>query len=381
MTVGLIYSDEFLRYDFGGAHPLNQIRLKLAFELIKAYGMTDRDDVKVFKPPVADEDDLLLVHDKDYVNYVKALSTSPDRDVYIHGFGPGDNPAFKDVYESDLIHVGGTIKASELVMSGEVRHAFSLGGGYHHALPERASGFCVFNDPAVAIRHIQNKYKLKKVLYIDIDAHHGDGVQWIFYSDPSVMTISLHESGRYLFPGTGMIDEIGKDDARGTKVNIPFPMDATDNAYIYAFEEVVVPIVRKFKPEFMVCQCGGDAHYMDPLTHLALTTRGYSSISKMYRELADEVMDGRYICVTGGGYDALACARSWTAMFAEMIGFEPRNDIPGNFAAFCKKTLGFDPPETLHDEGKIVEDESRIMAFTERVVAELKKKVFPFHGL
>jgi acetoin utilization protein AcuC len=266
-------------------------------------------------------------------------------------------------------------------MKGEVKHVFSLGGGYHHALPERASGFCVFNDPAIAIRHLQKKYKLKKILYIDIDAHHGDGVQWIFYSDPSVMTISLHESGRYLFPGTGAIDEVGKNDAAGTSINIPFPMDATDNAYVYAFEEVVAPLVRSYKPEFMLCQCGGDAHFMDPLTHLALTTRGYGAISKMYRQLADEVMDGRYICVTGGGYDALACARSWTVMFSEMVGFALDNKIPKDFATLCKKTLGFEPPGVLNDDEKIVEDESRIMDVTENVVREIKRKLFPLHGL
>jgi acetoin utilization protein AcuC len=370
-----------MKYDFGKAHPLKQIRLKLAFELIKSYGLLDRDDVKVFEPPLAKEEDLLLVHGQDYVNYVKGISSFPDRDYYLHGFGPGDNPPFEGAFDSDSVHVGATVSACDLVMKGEVEHAYSLGGGYHHAFPDKAAGFCVFNDPAIGIEHLKKEWGLKKVLYIDIDAHHGDGVQWIFYSDPTVMTISLHESGRFLFPGTGSIKELGKGKAEGTKVNIPFPMDATDNAYAYAIEEVVVPLVRSFEPEFMIVQCGGDAHYLDPLTHLALTTKAYKEMSASFHSLAHEVMDGRYICVTGGGYDVLACARLWTVMFSEMAGVNLDYYIPDEFVKLCKTTLGYGPSDGLYDEEKIVDDERYVMETTKNIVSEIKKEIFPFHGL
>lgn len=378
---GVIYSDDYLQYNFGSAHPLNQIRLKLAFELMKSYGIPDRNNVKVFKPPLAKEEDLLLVHDEDYVNYVKNLSTDHDREFYLHGLGPGDNPVFENMFNAASVHTGGTLLGCDLIMQKDVKHIFALGGGYHHALQDRASGFCIFNDPAIAIKYLQTKYKLKRIVYVDIDAHHGDGVQWIFYSDPSVMTISLHESGRYLFPGTGFIEELGKEKAEGTSVNVPLPMNTTDKAYLYAFKEVVVPLVKSFKPEFLIAQCGGDAHHSDPLTHLSLTTKSYLEISKMYRELSNELMDGRWMCVTGGGYDIMACTRMWTLMVSEMCGFHPDKNMPEDFIGLCKRTLGFEPPRELEDDEKTIEDDEHVFETTKSIVKEIKKHIFPYHDI
>jgi len=348
---------------------------------MKSYGLFREGKAKPYAPPAAKEEDLLLVHDQDYVNYVKNLSPSDDREFYHYGFGPGDNPVFENVYNASSIHVGGTLLGCDLIMKKEVKHAFALGGGYHHALSDRASGFCVFNDPAVGLVHLKKKYGLKKVLYVDIDAHHGDGVQWIFYSDPSVMTISIHESGRYLFPGTGFVEEMGKDEAKGTKVNIPLPMNTTDEAYLYAFKELVVPLVKSFKPEFMICQCGGDAHYSDPLTHLALTTKSYRQVSRIYHELAHEVMDGRWMCVTGGGYDLLACGRIWMLMVSEMCKFSPDKEMPDDFIKLCKRVLGSDVPRNLEDEKDVVEKDKYVLETTKSIVAEVKDHIFPLHNL
>ena len=383
--VGLIYSDDFLKYDFGRSHPLNQVRLKLTFELLKSYGVTKNPHVKVFKPPLAKEEDVLLVHDKAYVDYVKKISAKEFEvgEYYRCGFGPGDNPVFENAFEASCFHVGGTLLAADLVMEKKVEHAFSIGGGYHHALRDRASGFCVFNDPAIAIKHLQKEYKLKRIMYIDVDAHHGDGVQWLFFDDPSVMTISLHESGRHLFPGTGFVEESGKDEAAGTKVNVPLPMDTTDGPYVYAFKEVVVPLVRSFKPEFILTQFGADAHEMDPLTHLALTTRSYLEVSKMFHELAHEVSNGRWICVTGGGYDVTACPRIWTVMFSQMAELKLEPHMPEEFIKLCDSMLGYKPQRELMDPERVLNDGEleHSMRTVEKVVDEIKAKIFPRHNL
>jgi acetoin utilization protein AcuC len=376
----VIYSDDFLQYNFGKQHPLNQTRLKLGFELMKSYGFFDKGGVKVYAPPMAKEEDLLLVHTRDYINYVKNLSLD-DRDYYMYGFGPGDNPVFENVYSSSCFHVGGTMKGCDIIMNNEVKHAFSMGGGYHHALPDRASGFCVFNDPAIGIVYLKKKYGLKKILYVDIDAHHGDGVQWIFYSEPSVMTISFHESGRYLFPGTGFVEELGKENAKGTKVNVPLPMNTTDDAYLYAIKEIVVPLAKSFKPEFMMCQCGGDAHYSDPLTHLALTTKAYKEISRIYHELAHDITDGRWLCITGGGYDLLACARIWTVMVSEMSGYRVDENMPDDFINQCKRIMGTRPSRNLMDPEGVVDEERYVMEATKKIVDEVKKHIFPLHSI
>ncbi len=379
--VGLVYSDDYLQYNFGSGHPLNQIRLKLAHELMKAYGILGEDGVKVFGPPKATEDDLLLVHDEDYVNYVRNIASAGEREYYLHGLGPGDNPIFDGMFEASCIHTGGTLLACDLVMEKGFDHVFSLGGGYHHALNKQASGFCIFNDPAVAVKHLQKKHGLKRVLYVDIDAHHGDGVQWLLYEDPSAMTISVHESGRYLFPGTGFVEEMGKGEAAGTKVNVPLPMNTTDDAYLYVINEVVAPLVRSFKPEFLIAQCGADAHFSDPLTHLSLTTKSYIEISRAFHKLVHEVSNGKWICVTGGGYDILACARIWTLMISEMCGFSPDSNMPDDFIKQCKNILGYDPQTSLEDVEKVVNDDRYVLDTVKGVVEEVKKHIFPYHGL
>ncbi|MEW5760385.1 MAG: acetoin utilization protein AcuC, partial [Candidatus Thermoplasmatota archaeon] len=203
MPTALIYSDELMKYELSKEHPLNQIRLKLTYELIRSYGMLS--NLFLYNPNYADEEKILLAHDKDYVDYVKEKSKSPEEDFLssIYCLGTGDNPIFPGMYEASSLHVGGTILACELVLDRKAEHSFFLGGGFHHAKKSNAWGFCIFNDIVIAIKYIKRKYGLKKIMYLDIDAHHCDGVQEAFYSDPTVLKVSFHESGETLFPGTG----------------------------------------------------------------------------------------------------------------------------------------------------------------------------------
>jgi acetoin utilization protein AcuC len=256
----LYYTDKFLGYNFGPEHPLNPVRLRLAYTLIEDFGFLDGIDTCLVEPTPASEEDLLLVHTPQYVEAVKA--EEPD---LAFGLGIDDNPVFKGIYEAARLLAGGSIDAAQKMIQEDCS-AFNLGGGLHHAMPTQASGFCIFNDIALAICILKRRFK--RILYIDIDGHHGDGVQQIFYTDPHVLKISMHESGLYLFPGTGFIDELGEGEGRGYSVNIPMPMYSTDEAFSQAFEEIVPCLFDWFKPEVVVAQFGVDTHYSDPLTSL-----------------------------------------------------------------------------------------------------------------
>ncbi|MCK4444901.1 MAG: acetoin utilization protein AcuC, partial [Thermoplasmata archaeon] len=237
---GLIYSDNLLKYDFGSYHPLSQIRMKLAFELIKDCGFLEKPDVKVVEPSMADEAMILLAHDEEYVNVVRDLSSGVHHaDSFRYGFGLGDNPVFDGMHEASRVHVGATLKACDMVMDGDVQHVFSMGGGFHHALRRRASGFCIYNDVVVAIRNLQKKHSLDRILYADVDAHHADGVQVALYDDPRVMNFSVHESGKFLYPGSGHSDETGEGAGKGFTCNLPLWPNTHDESFIKAFGEIL----------------------------------------------------------------------------------------------------------------------------------------------
>jgi acetoin utilization protein AcuC len=381
VAVGLLYHDDFLRYDFGEGHALRAERVRLARELLRSLGM-DRREVRPLEPKPATEAELLTVHDLDYVEAVKELSVRPaGAEAWEYGFGPGDNPAFRGMYEAASLQVGATVLACDAVMEGEVRAAFSLGGGFHHAWPRKASGFCIFNDPAVGLRHLLDEWGLRRVLYVDIDAHHGDGVQGVFYGDPRVLTISLHEDGRFLFPGTGDVAEIGEGEGEGYAANVPLPPYTQDASYLYAFREVVLPLARAFQPQILVTQCGADAHFRDPLTHLRLTTRTYETVAALFRALADDVCDGRWVAVTGGGYDLTAVPRVWTLVFSAMVGERPPDSLPREWVLLCRRVAEDVPKDgRLRDPAPDDEDEV-VSAGVKRVVKILKERLFPRHGL
>lgn len=342
--VAIVYDDTLLQYDFGPLHPLKSIRLKLAFELMKSMGLLGSSKVSIVEPTTAGVEQILLFHTLNYVNLVEKSSMT--------GRGlldQGDTPAFKGCFEASKRYVGASVLASDLIMRGEVEHAFNPSGGLHHAHPARASGFCIFNDPAIVVSHLKKKYRVRKMLYLDVDAHHGDGVMYGFYSDPSLLDIDFHEDGRYLFPGTGFSHETGEGEARGLKVNIPLLPLTGDRSYLKAFHEIVPKLVRSFKPEVILMQCGADAHFDDRLANLRLSTKCYEKIVDIIHSLAHEVSNGRLLLLGGGGYSLSSVARCWTLAFAKMAETELEDEIPQNWRAFYERLSAEEAPDRLRD--------------------------------
>lgn len=348
--VRLVYSPELVRYDHGPQHPLKPARVLLTRELIAAYGLLDGPAVEEIPARLASDRELGLVHTATYVEAVKAASRGEPGDWWRFGFGPGDNPIFPEMHEASALVAGASLAAAEAVLTGTAEHAFTPAGGLHHAMPDRASGFCVYDDPALAIAWMLD-HGAERVAYVDVDVHHGDGPQAIFWEDPRVLTISLHESGRYLFPGTGFADERGGGPAEGTKVNVPLPPGTGDQGWLRAFREVVPPRVRSWRPDVLVTQLGCDTHHTDPLAHLALSTRSYREAAAVLHDLAHEVAGGRWLATGGGGYQwARVVPRAWTLYFAEMAERPVDDDLPHDWIELAARESGITVPDTLSEE-------------------------------
>ena len=317
-----VYSPEQLGYKFTDSHPFNHKRLLLTMDLLKDINAIS--DTDIIPARVATDEEIALGHDKKYIEIVKnaghGLLTPEQCENY--GIGTEDTPIFSNMHEASALLVGSTLQAVDYVMQGKSRHALNLGGGLHHGFFGRASGFCIYNDSTVAIRYMQEKYNAR-VLYIDTDAHHGDGVQWAFYDDPNVCTLSIHETGRYLFPGTGNVTERGNGQGYGTSFNFPIDAFTEDESYLEIYEQAVREVFEYFKPDVVLTQNGADAHYFDPLTHLYGTMKIYQEIPKLAHKLAHEYCDGKWIAVGGGGYDIWRVVpRAWSLIWTEM------NDLP-----------------------------------------------------
>ncbi|MGM0843904.1 MAG: acetoin utilization protein AcuC [Bacillota bacterium] len=313
-----VYSDKLLDYRFSENHPFNQFRLKLTIDLLQEAGALNQDDI--IEPRMATDEELHLVHDPAYVSAIKSAGngTLPPEKAENYGIGTEDTPIFKGMHEASALLVGGTLTAVDLVMGGVSKHAAHLGGGLHHGFKGKASGFCIYNDSSVAIKYMQKKYNAR-VLYVDTDAHHGDGVQWSFYDDPDVCTLSIHETGRYLFPGTGNINERGHGKGYGYSFNIPLDAFTEDESWLQAYETSFKEVIKFFKPDVILTQNGTDAHYYDPLTHLSSTMNIYQKIPQIAHELAHQYCDGRWIAVGGGGYDIWRVVpRAWSLLWIEM---------------------------------------------------------------
>jgi acetoin utilization protein AcuC len=324
---------------------LTPIRLKLTYELSREKGLIDDQNITVLPPRVATEEEVGLFHVEEYISLVKQMSKSG------HGLlDLGDTPAFKGVYEASAMTVGATLDAVDAVMKGQAEHGMNISGGLHHAHEDRASGFCVFNDPAVAIAYLKKKYHLQRIMYFDMDAHHGDGVMYGFYADAGVLDVDLHEDGRYLFPGTGFTFETGEKGAEGLKINIPMLPGTGDDPYLKAFREIVPTLVRGYKPEFIIVQCGADSHADDMLAHLRLTTRTYEEIITTLHKLAHEVASGRIVAVGGGGYNPANVARCWTVIAASLLEAHPTNDVPDEWKNSLRRSTGLTPPKSLRSE-------------------------------
>ncbi|HYY90551.1 MAG TPA: acetoin utilization protein AcuC [Candidatus Dormibacteraeota bacterium] len=341
---GLVWDDGFINYNLGPYHPLRPGRVKLTHDLIRAKKILDDNTIEEVKARTATRDEIQLFHDDSYVRLVEQYSRK--------GSGlldAGDTPAFKGCYEATSLVVGASLEAADNVMNGRLSHCFNPSGGLHHAHPERASGFCIFNDPAIVISYLKTRFKTKRLVYLDIDAHHGDGVMYGYYEDPAVLDIDFHESGNFFFPGTGFPDEIGKGEAKGLKLNIPLPPATGDQAYLEAFRDVLPEAVRRFKPEIILIQCGADGHLDDRLAHLRLTTNVYSEMIREMHHLAHEMCNGRLLLFGGGGYTLSNVPRVWTLAFATLANKILNDEIPPKWAQEFRKSAEEDPPEKLHD--------------------------------
>jgi acetoin utilization protein AcuC len=384
--LALVVHDEALRaYDFGPTHPLAPIRVELAFALADELGVLAAGGVTAVGAAAATEDQLGRVHTPDYLDAVRRAGVDPRRADLAHGIGTPDVPAFRNMHEASALVAGASLAAATAVWEGRALHAVNLAGGLHHAMPAAASGFCVYNDPAIAIAELLER-GAEKVAYVDVDVHHGDGVQAVFYDDPRVLTISLHESGRTLFPGTGFPDEIGGPGAEGRSVNVALPAGTGDEGWLRAFDAVVPPLLRAFRPEVLVSQSGCDSHALDPLANLLLSVDGQRSSYAALHELAHEICDGRWVAVGGGGYERVRVVpRAWTHLLAIAAGtpLDPATATPPEWRRLCREKAGESAPTSMTDgrEPAGSPGPGRPADHVEAAIRETRRATFPWHGL
>ena len=372
------YGDDAPLYDHGPQHPLRPARVFLTRSLIHGLGLVDGERVTETHARDATDAELMLVHTEPYLDAVKGAGRGEPGDWWRYGFGPGDNPIFANMHEASARVAGASLVAAEAVFTGRAEHAFNPSGGLHHAMPERASGFCVYDDPAIAIAWMLEQ-GAERIAYVDVDVHHGDGPQAIFYADPRVLTISLHQTGATLFPGTGFPNETGAGEAEGTKANVALPPYTGDDAWLAAFDDVVPPLVRSWKPDVLVTQLGCDTHFTDPLAMLALSTRAYREAARRLHDLAHESAGGRWLATGGGGYQwARVVPRAWALYFAEMAGVTPPDDLPEAWIEEAEREQGGPVPTRLTETPPTKHGDDAAAA---RAAAETVAQVFPARGL
>lgn len=350
------YHPRMLDYDFGDRHPLKPERLRRAIRLLQAIGLRE-----IVDPGIGDREDLLRVHDADYVEAVEMMSSGmylPTGFRAQFGFSSVDNPPFEGMFEASLAYVGGAVAAAKAVRDGAPL-AFNMSGGLHHGMRARATGFCIFNDPAICCHILRERFS--RVAYVDIDVHHGDGVQWIWFDDPTVMTCSIHEDPRTLFPGTGGYHETG---AECTSVNVPLEAKSTGEVWLWAFEEGILPALERFRPEAIVLQMGTDPHFRDPLGHLRVTAQEWLGAVQRIRDLGLPI-----VAMGGGGYNLETVPRMWAAACLTLSGIEVPDRLPTDLAQEWNSVHFFDldPPEP-RDQGR---------AFAEATVDWLRRELHP----
>lgn len=372
-----------LGYDFGPGHPMSPLRLRLTVEMITAFGLLD--ELRVQAPEPASEELLGLVHEPEYLEHVRAQD--PGGPTLPWGLGGSDNPVFPHMHEASARIVGSTLAAVRAVRGGEAPRAFSLAGGMHHAMPRAAAGFCVYNDVAVAIADALAD-GAERILYLDIDAHHGDGVERAFWDDPRVLTVSLHQSGSTLFPGTGFPQDVGGPAARGSAVNVPLPPRTSDAAWLRALDAVVAPLVQEWQPELIVSQHGADAHARDPITDLDISVDAQRAAAVMISGWAHEHAGGRWVATGGGGYDLVQTVpRVWTHLAAVVAGrpIAPDAPVPTAWRQLVQRLLGRDGP-VLMTEGRPATFRPWESGYdpedvVDRAVLATRRAVFPEHGI
>ena len=367
-----IYDEALSHHQLRGDHPMRPVRLQYTYELLQSYGAFDQNTSLLVPPRPATAEELGKLHSTDYIAAVRSFSEGAG------GYDPGrfnfsaqgDNPMYRGMYDAAALSSGASLLAAEMIASKQVDVAFNISGGLHHASAGHASGFCVFNDPALAIKYLLEQNL--RVAYLDIDAHHGDGVQEAFFDDDRVLTISIHESGQYLFPGTGFVPEAGVGRGDGYSVNLPLYPYTDDEIYLAAYYEIVPPLIKAFAPDVVVTQLGIDTYHSDPLTHLQITTRGYVEAVKEISQWGIP-----WLALGGGGYDLSAVARSWALAYGVMLDVEWPDALPASLA----EEIG---DGTLRDSvTPSVPDDVRSDArkYAEDSVERIKERVFPTHSL
>jgi acetoin utilization protein AcuC len=369
-------SDDLTRYDFGNDHPMAPGRVSNTISLARQLGVLDRLDI--VPPPEIDIDILRTVHTADYIDAVRCGEPNA-----AYGLGTSDNPAFPGMHEIAGRVAMATLEAARGVWSGEVERACNISGGLHHAMPDHASGFCIYNDLAIAIRWLLDA-GCERIAYVDVDVHHGDGVQAIFYDDPRVLTVSLHETPARLFPGTGFAYESGGPHARGTAVNVALPSGTTDEGWLRAFHAIVPKVVAEHEPNILVTQHGCDSHRRDPLADLNLSLDGQRASYLAVAELADQFCQGRWVSTGGGGYAVLnVVPRAWTHLLAVVSGqpIQPDTEVP----LAWREEVGEPGPLTMSDgvDAAYVEFEQGFSpeSALDQAILATRRAVFPDLGL
>ena len=382
----IVFDQTLTEYNFGPSHPLAPIRLDLTMRLARALDVVGGAGIKEVPAPVASDEEIALVHDPAYIDAVKSITSSADRN-FAYGLGTEDNPTFAGMHHASAHVVGASIEAARRVRSGDVLHAVNIAGGLHHAMRSNASGFCIYNDVAVAIQWLLDN-GVDRVAYVDVDVHHGDGVQHAFYDDPRVLTISLHESPRTLFPGTGFATETGGPGAEGSAVNVELPPGTDDAGWLRAFHAVVPALVREFEPDILVSQQGCDSHSEDPLANLMLSVDGQRAAYLTLHELAHDACSGRWLATGGGGYAIVdVVPRAWTHLLAIAGGnpLDPQTHIPAEWRQHVETTLGRRSPALMTDgRDARYRDWSQgydPASWLDRSIAATRRAVFPLNGL
>jgi len=399
-SLHVAWDERLTGYDFGPGHPMAPVRLKLTMELARAFGFGQLDGVRFEVPVPATDAELELVHSQAYIGLVR-LAGLPDlvarvspgkqatteRVLLAHGLGIEDNPIFPGMHDAAAMVTGATLSAARAVWTGQAQHGVNIAGGLHHAMASNASGFCVYNDPAVAITWLLTQ-GAERIAYLDIDAHHGDGVEAAFWDDPRVLTIGLHESPDTLFPGTGRPGDIGGPGAEGCAVNVALPMFTDDQAWLRAFHAVVPPLLQRFRPQILVSQHGCDSHRSDPLANLNLTIDGQRAAHAAIHSLAHEYAGGRWLLTGGGGYEHVhVVPRTWNHLLFEAAGqpLSPLTAVPGSWRDLAVRVTGQAAPETMTDGGSTesaaFDDGYNPSDAVDQAVLATRKAVFPLHGL
>jgi acetoin utilization protein AcuC len=390
-TLHMAWDDRLTRYDFGPGHPLAPIRVELTVELARAFSVLAAPGVSVAAPEPAGTAELELVHDPGYIGIVQQVSAEPSaidlRTLFRYGLGTQDDPVFPGIHEASALVTGATLAAARAVWTGAAEHGANVAGGLHHAMAGHASGFCVYNDPAIAIEWLLSQ-GAERVAYVDIDVHHGDGVQAAFWADPRVLTISLHEHPATLFPGTGLPTEIGAAGAEGSAVNVALPAGTRDAGWLRAFHATVPQLLRAFRPQVLVSQHGCDTHWSDPLANLQLTIDAQRAAHAAIHQVAHETAGGRWLLTGGGGYSLVEVVpRTWTHLLAEAAGspIDPQAETPGTWREYVQRRTGQTAPGSMTEgqqAGFISFDSGYDPAEpVDRAIMATRNAVFPLHGL